>query len=90
MTVSRNLEIGKSIYPLFALREVPQDSSLFSPFELLYGHTVRDPVFILHHYWTDDKQSETVKSTYQYMIDLANKIDLSCQIAAENTQLSKR
>ena len=34
-------------YLLFAYREVPQSSTGFSPFELLYGHTVRGPLDIL-------------------------------------------
>ena len=33
---------------LFAYREVPQDSLTFSPFELLYGQTVRGPISILN------------------------------------------
>ena len=32
---------------LFAYREVPQESLGFSPFELLYGRTVRGPMSIL-------------------------------------------
>ena len=32
---------------LFAYREVPQESSRFSPFELLYGWPVRGPMTIL-------------------------------------------
>ena len=30
-------------YVLFAYREVPQASTGFSPFELIYGHNVRGP-----------------------------------------------
>ena len=32
---------------LFAVREIPQESLGFSPFELLYGHNVRGPMQIL-------------------------------------------
>jgi len=37
---------------LFAYREVPQESLGFSPFELLYGRTVRGPMSILKELWT--------------------------------------
>lgn len=34
-------------YLLFAYREVPQSSTGFSPFELVYGRAVRGPLDIL-------------------------------------------
>ena len=34
-------------YVLFAYREVPQTSTGFSPFELLYGYQVRGPLDVL-------------------------------------------
>ena len=37
---------------LFAYREVPQESTGFSPFELLYGRTVRGPMTVLKQMWT--------------------------------------
>ena len=39
---------------LFAYREAPQDSLGFSPFELLYGRTVRGPLSILKELWTEE------------------------------------
>jgi transposase InsO family protein len=39
---------------LFAYREVPQESLGFSPFELLYGRTVRGPMRILRELWTGE------------------------------------
>ena len=36
---------------LFAYREVPQESTGFSPFELLYGRRVREPLDILKEVW---------------------------------------
>ena len=43
---------------LFAYREVPQSSTRFSPFELLYGRTVRGPMQILNELWTGDNEDE--------------------------------
>ncbi len=37
---------------LFAYREATQESLGFSPFELLYGRTVRGPMVILRELWT--------------------------------------
>ena len=39
---------------LFAYREVRQESVGFSPFELLYGRTVRGPMAILRELWTKE------------------------------------
>ena len=40
--------------PMFAYREVPQDSLTFSPFELLHGRTVRGPMSTLRALWTGE------------------------------------
>ena len=39
---------------LFAYREVSQESLGFSPFELLYGRTLRGPMSILREIWTSE------------------------------------
>ena len=44
-------------YVLFAYREVPQASTGFSPFELVYGRAVRHPLDILKESWQASKQS---------------------------------
>ena len=38
-------------YVLFAYREVPQSSTGFSPFELLYGWALRGPLDVLKETW---------------------------------------
>jgi len=38
-------------YLLFVYREVPQASTGFSPFELLYGRQVRGPLDLLREHW---------------------------------------
>ena len=50
-------------YVLFAYREVPQSSTRFSPFELLYGREVRGPLDVLREFWVaKEKSSENVVS----------------------------
>ncbi|GFS23678.1 Gypsy retrotransposon integrase-like protein 1 [Elysia marginata] len=51
---------------LFAYREVPQESTHFAPFELLYGRTVRGPMHILRELWTKDVEEPAVKTSYEY------------------------
>ncbi|KAL7877197.1 hypothetical protein SRHO_G00038400 [Serrasalmus rhombeus] len=44
-------------YLLFAYREVPQESTGFSPFELLYGHQVRGPLDVLKETWAVGREA---------------------------------
>ena len=73
---------------LFAYREVPQASTGFSPFELLYGRTVRGPMQVLRELWTKCEAPE-VRNTYQYIFDLRNKLEETCQLARENLQAAQ-
>jgi len=59
---------------LFAYREVPQKSLAFSPFELLYGRTVRRPMAILKEIWTGQETEPEVKLTYQYVVELQERL----------------
>ena len=54
-------------YLLFAYREVPQSSTGFSPFELLYGREVRGPLDVLRDQWEANEKSE--ESVISYVID---------------------
>ena len=69
---------------LFAYREVPQVSTGFSPFEMLYGRRVRGPMAILRHLWTDEKVEEETRSAYQYVTELRHRIETVCHQAQEN------
>ena len=72
---------------LFAVRDVPQASTGFSPFELLYGRTVRGPMNILREMWTNDTDVDEIKTAYQYVIDLRARIEETCNLA--QTELAK-
>ena len=50
---------------LFAYREVPQESTGFSPFQLLYRHLVRGAGTILKELWTKEMNNPEVKSSYE-------------------------
>ena len=42
---------------LFACRDVPSESTGFSPFELLYGQQARGPLDILRNHWVPSSRS---------------------------------
>jgi hypothetical protein len=75
---------------MFAYREVPQESLMFSPFELLYGREVRGPMQVLRQIWTDEESSEDTRSTVSHIIDLSNKIEQTCALARENLSKATR
>ena len=55
-------------YLLFAYREVPQASTGFSPFELVYGRNVRGPLDILKESWEASKKSPESMVSYVLMV----------------------
>ena len=68
---------------LFAYREVPQESTGFSPFEIEIGKAVREPVRILRHLWTQEDDDTDVHTTYQYVLELKERLEHTTQIARE-------
>ena len=57
--VKEGLDWDKMLpYVLFAYREVPQTSTGFSPFELLYGYQVRGPLDVLKESWQSSEKTE--------------------------------
>jgi hypothetical protein len=74
---------------LFAYRETPQSSTGFSPFDLLYGRKVRGPLCILKELWTGEIEEEETKSTYQYVLDLQDRLEKTCDLAKKELQKSQ-
>ena len=67
--------------------EVPQESTGFSPFELLYGRAVRGPMTILKELWTKEVEEPEVKNSYQYVFELREKLKETLKLA--HSQLQK-
>ena len=67
---------------LFAYREVPQASTGFSPFELLYGRHVRGPMKLIKEAWIDPEADET-RTLAQYVVDLKTNIRDTCEVAKQ-------
>ena len=66
---------------LFALREIPNSSLGFSPFELLYGRQVRGPMSIIRELWTNQHIEPEVKDEYQYVVDLRERLESTWELA---------
>jgi len=66
---------------MFAVRDTPQDSTGFIPFELLYGYRVRTPMTLLKRIWTGEEEDSEVKIAYQYVVELRERIEETCELA---------
>jgi hypothetical protein len=66
---------------LFAYRDTPQESLGFSPFMLVYGRDVRGPLKIAKDLLVKVESDEEVKTTYEYVVDLKNRLKETCELA---------
>jgi transposase InsO family protein len=79
------------LYLLFAYREVPQASTGFSPFELLYGRNVRGPLDILKESWEASRKSTESVVSYVLMIqERLAKLRDSVQENLKNAQATQK
>ena len=69
-------------YLLFAYREVPQSSTRFSPFELVYGHQVKGPLDVLKESWENSSKSN--ESVVSYVLSIQEKLAKMSELAREN------
>lgn len=77
-------------YLLFAYREVPQETTGFSPFELLYGRYVRGPLGILRESLEEDEaDSQLQPSVLSYILETREKLAKMADIVSENEEVSK-
>ena len=63
---------------LFAVREVVQESLGFSPFELVFGHSVRGPLKLMKEKWLAE-ESET--NMLDYVSDFKQRLTDACNMA---------
>uniref|UniRef100_A0A669EG75 Gypsy retrotransposon integrase-like protein 1 n=1 Tax=Oreochromis niloticus TaxID=8128 RepID=A0A669EG75_ORENI len=69
---------------LFAYREVPQASTGFSPFQLLYGHAVRGPLDVLKEAWEAPNPRKQC-NVLSYVLKMRDKLEELQELA--NTHL---
>ena len=71
---------------LFAVREIPQESLGFPPFELLYGSNVRGPMQILRKLWSVEETDEHARLTYQYVMKIWERLEKTCKLAQDKVR----
>lgn len=71
-------------YVLFAYREIPQTSTGFSPFELLYGREVRGPLDVLKEEWEATEGSK--ESVVSHIIKVRERMQAMQELVRENVQ----
>ena len=69
-------------YLLFAYREVPQASTGFSPFELLYGRAVNGPLDVLRQAWEVSKKSDEI--VVSHVLSMRDKMMKMTELVKEN------
>jgi len=73
---------------LFRYREVKHDSFDYSPFELLYGRTVRGPMSILRELMSNEKVDRKSRA-HEYVLDLKDRLQSTCELAQIELQRSQ-
>ena len=71
-------------YVLFAYREIPQTSTGFSPFELLYGREVRGPLDVLKEEWEAKEQSK--ESVVSHILQIRERMQAMQELVGENLE----
>ena len=80
---------AKSVAQIDQSCSVPQASTGFSPFQLLYEHSVIGPGMILKELWTKEVNIHEVKSSYEYVTELHGRLeDDSLKLAKEELEKS--
>ena len=74
---------------LFAARESVQESLGFSPFELVFGHTVRGPLKLLKEKLLQSSNNESI-NLLQYVSDFRTKLFRACELARANLSSSQK
>lgn len=68
---------------LFASREITQESLGFSPFDLIFGHTVRGPLKLLKDQWLE---SEIKTDVLSYVVSFREKLQDVRKVARDNLE----
>lgn len=75
-------------YVLFAYREVPNESTGFTPFELLYARHVRGPLDILKEQWEEPTEEQT--SVLSYLMETQERMETVRKMVTDMESLAKK
>ena len=65
------------------------ESTGFSPFEIVFGRTIKGAAQVLRQLMTDESIEPETKTTYQYVLDLRSRIQETCKLAFEESKKSQ-
>jgi hypothetical protein len=65
---------------MFAIRTTANTNN-YTPFELMFGRQCRTHLAVLKDLWTGHDDDPETKTTYQYVLDLRNRIEQTCEFA---------
>ena len=68
---------------LFSYREVRQESTGFSPFELLFGHRPRGPMTLLHDILTEEQTDSSTITTFEYISNIKDRLRSACELGKQ-------
>ena len=71
-------------YLLFAYREVPQASTCFLPFELLYGRPVNGPLDVLRQLWEVSPRSK--ENVTSHILSMRDKMEKMADVVKKNME----
>ena len=87
MCIEQPNEWHRYINPLlFAYRQVPQETTGFEPFELLFGRSIRGPIQILRELWSNDQADSVAMNSYRYVLDLKERMEQTLKLVKEETE----
>ena len=75
-------------YILFAYREVPQASTGFSPFELVYRRPVRGPLDVLRETW--EANTSGGESVLSYILAMRERLEKMTELVQENLSRAQK
>ena len=72
---------------LFATRDSPNESTGFTPFELVYGHEVRGPLKLIKERFLSEEDETNL---FNYVSNFKERLSKACSVAQEHLKVSQR
>lgn len=74
---------------LFAYREIPVETSGFSPFEMLFGRNIRGPLSLIKSQWKPTSLRNAKPNVLEYMLNLREKLKTCQELAQTNARQAR-
>ena len=75
---------------LWAYREIPNETTGLSPFQLVYGKMARGPLSVLRDNWVEEYPPMLNKSSTQYLESLKDNLKIAADIANKNCEKTQK